>query len=202
MLWCILPPEELHKDQGEQFSIKLSVLGQKTRTTLYHPQCDGMVERFNQTLFDMLATVAKTSIHLEISPLQGELHIQFEHSLLSGFTPFFLMFGSQAQLPLNLMHGIGQQEEMLTTEYARNLKQSLEEAYALEQTKHSVQHERRKAIYDQKTHNKPLWKWKLGLAKFSCSGSWRVPEVASHVEGTILSPRTYTDYRIKMLSRK
>ena len=63
------------------------------------------------------------------------------------------MFGSQAQLPLNLMHGIGQQEEMLTTEYARNLKQSLEEAYALERTKHSVQHERRKAIHEQKTHN-------------------------------------------------
>ena len=112
----------------------------------------------------------KTSIHLEISPLQGDLHIQFEHSLLSGFSPFFLMFGSQAQLPLNLMHRIGQQEEMSTTEYARNLKQSLEEAYALEQTKHSVQHERRKAIYDQKTHNNLYENGNLAWLNFPAVG--------------------------------
>ena len=58
------------------------------------------------------------------------------------------MFGRQAQLPLDLMYGTGQREEVPTTEYARKLKQSLEEAYALVRTRLSAQHERRKTIYD------------------------------------------------------
>ena len=49
------------------------------------------------------------------------------------------------------MHGTGQQKEVPANEYARYLKRSLEEAYALVQTKLAVQHERRKAIYNQKT---------------------------------------------------
>ena len=32
---------------------------QKVNTTAYHPQTDGLVERFNRTLTDMLAKSAK-----------------------------------------------------------------------------------------------------------------------------------------------
>ena len=50
------PPEQLHTDHGRQFESKLvaeacKLLGiDKTRTTAYHPQSDGLVERFNRTL--------------------------------------------------------------------------------------------------------------------------------------------------------
>ena len=49
------PPEQLHSDQGKQFESELiaevrKLLGiNKTRTTPYHPQSDGLVERFNHT---------------------------------------------------------------------------------------------------------------------------------------------------------
>lgn len=59
------PPEQLHSDQGRQFESALlqeicRCLGiHKTCTTPYHPQSDGLVERFNCTLLTMLTTTAK-----------------------------------------------------------------------------------------------------------------------------------------------
>ena len=56
------PPSQLHSDQGASklMSNVCSLLGiHKSRTTAYHPQCDGLVERFNRTLLSMLATCAQ-----------------------------------------------------------------------------------------------------------------------------------------------
>ncbi|KAL5509658.1 hypothetical protein EMCRGX_G005060 [Ephydatia muelleri] len=55
------PPEQVHSDQGRQFESELlkqicNLLQiKKTHTTPYRPQGNGMVERFNWTLQDMLA---------------------------------------------------------------------------------------------------------------------------------------------------
>ena len=69
-------PEQLHPDQGQQFEAQVitevcKLLHiHKTRTTPYHPQCDGLVERFNRTLLNMLAICAKDH------PFDWEHHIR------------------------------------------------------------------------------------------------------------------------------
>eukprot|EP00731_Ephydatia_muelleri_P006231 Em0003g479a len=135
------PPEQLHSDQGRQFESELvaqicKILNiSKSRTTPYHPQGDGLVERFNRTLLDMLATTA------ERKPFEWEDHLQrvcFAYNTsvhpTTGYTPFFLMFGRQARLPLDLMTGTGG---------------SKDRSYA------GMQQQRQKDLYDKRAHGKP-----------------------------------------------
>ena len=62
-------PNQIHTDQGreiesELFSELCKLLGiEKTRTTPYRPQSDGLVdERFNRTLIAMLSAFVKDNI--------------------------------------------------------------------------------------------------------------------------------------------
>ena len=73
------------------------------RTTSYHPQTDGAVERFNQTLGNMLTT------HTHNNPKEWDEHLSYvvaaynrtPHSS-TGETPFFLLKGRDAIEPTDL----------------------------------------------------------------------------------------------------
>ena len=104
------PPEQLHSYQGRQFESELirsicSILQiRKTGTTPYHPQGDGLVERFNRTLLNMLATTVKEN------PTSWEDHIRkvcfaYNSSIhpTTGYSPFYLMFGRNARSPADLL---------------------------------------------------------------------------------------------------
>ena len=92
-------PEFLHSDQGRNF--ESSVLRQvltafginKTHTTAYHPQGDGMVERLNRSLLQMLRTYVTDRADWEsLLPLMLFAYRTAVHSS-TGATPFELMFG-------------------------------------------------------------------------------------------------------------
>ena len=62
---------------------------EKTRTTPYHPQGDGLVERTNRMMLNMLATVVKDhkdwELHLRASCMAYNTSIQST----TGCSPFF-----------------------------------------------------------------------------------------------------------------
>ncbi len=159
-------PEQLHSDQGRQFESE--VIGEickllhirKSRTTPYHPQLDGMVERFNRTLLSMLSTC------IEEHPFEWEDHLRkvclayntSTHST-TGHTPFFLMFGRQARLPVDVMFGTplpaSEATDRIPT-YVLDLKRTLTAAYDKVRAKMGTQQERQKENYDSKVHGEPF----------------------------------------------
>jgi transposase InsO family protein len=102
-------PAQILTDQGSNFQSETMAelckqLGTKQlRTTSYHPQTDGAVERFNQTLGNML------TIHTHNNPREWDEHLGYivaaynttPHSS-TGDTPFFLLKGRDAIEPTDL----------------------------------------------------------------------------------------------------
>ncbi len=148
------PPEQLHSDQGRQFESILvaeicKVLGiKKTRTTPYHPQGGGMVERFNRTLISLLSTTIKDHHNEWEDRLRATCMVyNTSEQSTSGFTPFFLMFGKEARTPIDIMFGRPPENEGLThSEYAIQLRDKLESSYD------TVRQHRQRALQRQKDH--------------------------------------------------
>ena len=92
-------PDSVHTDQGRNFESTLlqeicQLLGiKKTRTTPYHPRSDGLIERFNRTLLNMLSTavVDEHSWDLKLPTLLLAYRTSIQDT--TGATPFELMFG-------------------------------------------------------------------------------------------------------------
>ena len=152
-------PIVIHSDQGREFENKilheLCLIGgsHKTRTSPYHPESDGMVERFNRTLLMMLAMVAGKNRD-DWDDLLPAVMMAYRSSVheSTGYSPYRLMFGEECTLPMDigLPTDPSQPQEELTSPYAIWVRDALEEAY--EQVRlHSGQAVRRqKRLFDRR----------------------------------------------------
>ena len=98
-------PQIVHSDQGKNF--ESTVLKQtleafgisKSRTTAYHPQGDGLVERFNRSLLQLLRSFVQSEPDWErYLPLVLYAYWTAKHTS-TGVAPFQLMFGRHPKLP-------------------------------------------------------------------------------------------------------
>ena len=106
-------PARLHSDQGRNFESgiikELCALAgvDKTRTTPYHAMGNGMTERFNQTLLNMLGTLEdrqKEDWKSYVAPLVYSYNATRHDS--TGFSPYFLMFGRHPRLAVDAYLGL------------------------------------------------------------------------------------------------
>ena len=103
-------PAYLVSDQGKAFTGHLitnlcELYGvQKLRTSPYHAQTNGQVERMNQTIIRMIGKLeqdkkARWSEHLPemLSAYNGT------RSAVTGYSPYFLLFGRKARMPVDYL---------------------------------------------------------------------------------------------------
>ena len=80
---------------------------QKIWTSPYHPQTNGQCERFNSTLINMLGTLPKEK-KSELKNHIGTLVHAYNctQNSAAGFSPYYLMFGRQPHLPVDVALGL------------------------------------------------------------------------------------------------
>ena len=149
-------PMKLHSDQGRNFEsqtikelCKLCGI-QKSRTTPYHPIGNGMTERFNSTLLNMLGclTQDQKADWKKYVPTVVHAYNATRHES-TGFSPFFLMFGRHPRLPVDIAMGIVPRDE-IDVDFTRCLKNRLDVAYKLATAQADKASSRHKTLYDKK----------------------------------------------------
>ena len=126
-------PRSLHSDQGRTFESNLfkelcSLLHMhKTRTTPYHPESDGLIERFNRTLLDMLALFIEDN-QSNWDRLLPYVMLAYRSSVHAStlFTPYRVLFGQEIVLPVDVMLNIDNRESFTSvSEYVSRLRETL-----------------------------------------------------------------------------
>jgi transposase InsO family protein len=152
-------PRRLHSDQGANFQssiikelCKLTGM-QKSRTTPYHAMGNGLTERMNRTLLDMLGTLDPTKKHdwkSEVSPLVHAYNCTKHDS--TGFSPYFLMFGRQPRLALDVVLGLASTDvhDKDYNVYILKLKEHLGKSYELASAKAAAAQKHQKGQYDKR----------------------------------------------------
>ena len=160
-------PAKIHHDQGGEFENQLATSLEKlcgikhSRTIPYHPQGNGMVERFNQTLLSMLQTLPETKKSNWKSYVNKLTHAYNTTKHAStGFAPFYLLFGRHPRLPVDLIFKTNRSsthnEQVNYPEYVKKWKRAMREAYEIASKHSKISQDRGKKRYDKRVHQSTL----------------------------------------------
>ena len=152
-------PEQLHSDMGAQFESRVvkemcNMLNiSKTHKTPYHPQSDGLVERANRTIQNMLTAATNTQAENWESCLPKVcLAYNTSKHMSTGYIPFYLMFGRQPKMPLDIIYGMAPGQVVEHCQYVANLRKTMELAYQLTCENMQTAANQQKENYNFKVH--------------------------------------------------
>ena len=150
-------PRQLLSDQGREFCndilkemcYYLNI--KKIRTTAYHPQSNGAVERVHQTLRRMIGKLDHKRRKHWPDHLATITHAyNSTRSQITGYSPYFLMMGHRPRLPVDLLFPTSRQlpETKGVHEYVKALHGRLREAFKAARNSSSQEAARHKCLYD------------------------------------------------------
>lgn len=130
-------PKYILTDRGTNFTSRLFkamchfLHVKKIQTTAYHPQSNGMVERLHRTLVDSLSHYVRRDGRDwdEWIPYSLMAYRSTVHSSL-GFTPHFLLYGRQLDLPFDCPHFPEERSERYE-DYIISLQNKLKTAHEI-----------------------------------------------------------------------
>ena len=152
-------PQCLMSDQGKEFcngiieSLCIYLGIKKIRTTAYHPQSNGAVERSHQTLQRMLGKLEGTQRkHWPEYLASVTLAYNATRSQVTGYSPYFLMFGRRPRLPVDLQFPTLRElpEPQGVHDYVNALYGRLREAIKLARDSAAEDAARHKRLYDRR----------------------------------------------------
>ena len=152
-------PLRIHSDQGGAYESKLvremcNLLGmEKSRTTAYHPEGNGVTERFNRSLLNMLGTLephSKLDWKSQVAPLVHAYNCA-PHAA-TGYSPYFLMFGRHPNLPVDVVMGISHSDVQSDSwpSFVSGLRDRLSKSYELARKSSELEKGRHKHLRDRK----------------------------------------------------
>lgn len=162
-------PLQLHTDMGRNFESQLfqevcKLLGiNKTRTTPKRPQSDGMIERAQRTIQNMITSYIsdKQDDWDEHIPLLMMAYRSSVHES-TGMSPSMMMFGRELNLPIDMTLGRPVREnKVCVTDHAYQLELKLIEIHDFARKNMNLSSDCMKRKYDIKTHTIP---YKVGDA--------------------------------------
>ena len=200
-------PRSIHTDQGRNFESDLlqqlmrRLEINKTRTTSFHPQINAVIERMNRNLLNILSKCIDQN-QSDWSTLLPFVLMAYRSSVResTGFTPYFLVFGHEMSLPLDLMYRAPEHNESSSLKkQVLERQQAFRKAFELVRRNTTSQQLRRRALYNRKVHGPVYKEGDCVLFHYPVTPPGCCPKLSSHWRGPyrILKRLNDVNYKIE-----
>lgn len=148
-------PIQILSDRGKNFESQLFqelcklLQIDKVRTTAYQPATNGQIERFHATMHRMIAKWVDRD-HRNWDDTLPAVAFAYRSSVneVTGFTPYFLMYGRESRIPADLVYGDVREPEPDTDDFVTERCNRFRSAFEAAREHLGAAAKRRKRHYD------------------------------------------------------